>query len=71
MTSRERRDKADQVYIKHYASLIGKTVRRVAVDQGEFGETMFGLLFDDDTIAWVSSDPEMNGAGFLHIEKGE
>ena len=59
-------------YMKHYGPLIGKTVKSLTIDEtadtGD-GEPLFGLLFTDGTIAWILSDEEGNGSGFLDIVK--
>lgn len=56
-------------YVKHYSQLIcRKVIGVVRMPAGETGEEMYGLLFDDETIAWILRDPEGNGPGFLEIE---
>lgn len=51
--------------LKYYGKLIGKTVKSIAVDDAN---EYFGLIFNDDTVAWVLRDPEGNGPGYLDIE---
>ena len=33
------------------------------------GEKIYGLVFDDETIAWVMRDTGGNGGGHLEIQK--
>lgn len=59
---------------KHLKSLIGKKVKGLAVDNtretlADFGEPIWGLEFTDGTVAFVMTDPEGNGPGFLEIIK--
>lgn len=57
-------------YVKHFGQLIGKTVKAVAVsEQDGDTEEAFGLMFTDGTVAWVMTDPECNGQGWLDITK--
>ena len=61
---------ANDVYVKHYGQLVGKTIAQVCIDENEIysdGET-FGLIFTDGTVAWIQQDAEGNGPGFLGIE---
>jgi hypothetical protein len=60
-------------YIKYYSKLKGKKIKEVVADDSEdtmldFGEPVFGLLFTDNTVAWIMQDPEGNGPGFLDIQ---
>jgi len=55
-----------EAYAKAYQALVGKTVKRVVKT---FEDDCVGLDFGDGLIAWVQSDPEGNGMGFLAIEQ--
>ena len=64
----------NEIMIKHYSALVGKKITAVAMDDSkgtvaDFGEPLFGLQFDDDSVAWIFQDPEGNGPGFLSIEE--
>lgn len=54
---------------QHLAQLLSKTVVGISRD-GEAGgrNTVYGLHFDDDSVAWILCDPEGNGPGFLDIQ---
>jgi hypothetical protein len=57
---------------KYLSQLKNKKVVGLALDtlsEAEFGEPVYGLQFDDGTIAWILCDPEGNGPGHLAIEK--
>lgn len=54
---------------KEYGKLVGKKVVGTCKTPPEDGQEVYGLLFDDGTVAWVLQDPEGNGPGFLEIEK--
>ena len=62
-------------FAQEYKKLIGYTVVDVAVDDGEdvlvdYDEPAVGLVLSDgknQQLAWVMSDPEGNGIGFLDI----
>jgi hypothetical protein len=53
---------------KEYLKLKGKTVKRVVNDGGAGHDRCYGLQFADGTIAWIMSDPEGNGPGFLSLQ---
>ena len=53
---------------KHYAKLVGKTVVGV-VKESDDREAIYGIKFNDGTIAWVLCDTEGNGPGFLDYEE--
>lgn len=55
--------------VKHLTQLIGKRVVCLAHSPSDgFSGDTYGLIFDDDTVAFVMSDPEGNGPGWLSIE---
>ena len=47
---------------KHYKQLKGKTVKQIIHDND-----FWGLEFTDGTVAWIVTDAEINGPGFLDI----
>jgi hypothetical protein len=52
----------------HYAQLVGKIVSGLVIAEAEGDiEEGIGLEFTDGTIAWILSDPEGNGTGFLEV----
>jgi len=57
---------------EHYSQLIGWTVKGLAVDNNDPDEQEFmGLIMERGSkqkIAWVLTDPEGNGPGFLDIQ---
>ena len=59
--------------VDHLSQLIGKKVNGICHDDGADttldGEKIYGLVFEDETIAWVMADPEGNGGGHLEIQK--
>ena len=59
--------------LAHLAQLVGKTVKGICHDNGADptlgGEKIYGLVFNDETIAWVMADEEGNGGGHLEIQK--
>lgn len=62
--------------IKHLKRLVGKKVIAPAIDDSkdtllDFGEPIYGLMFEDETVAWSMRDPEGNGPGFLEIQPPE
>jgi len=60
------------VYMEHYKQLIGKRVVGILKDENALGDMdtpIYGLKFDDGTVANIACDPEINGAGFLDIFK--
>ena len=64
-------DRNMKFYAAHYGKLVDKKIKCIVQDGDPegFGPT-FGLEFTDGTIAWIQSDEEGNGAGFLEIEDG-
>ena len=58
--------------VTHLSQLVGKTVNGICHDNGADptlgGEKIYGLVFNDETIAWVMRDPEGNGGGHLEIQ---
>jgi hypothetical protein len=57
-------------FVTEYSRLKGKTVENVVKDPNGIyasDEVLYGLEFTDGTIAWIMSNPEGNGAGFLEI----
>lgn len=60
---------ANDVYVKHYGQLVGKTIKSVVRDGDTEGiGEMYGYQFTDGTVAWIQQDAEGNGPGFLNIE---
>jgi hypothetical protein len=59
--------------ISHLTQLVGKKIAGICHDDGADptlgGEKIYGLVFDDETIAWILRDPEGNGPGHLEIQK--
>ena len=59
-------------FVSEYSKLIGKKVKAIAKSPADrYMDQAYGLVFEDDTVAWIMRDPEGNGPGFLAIEKGE
>jgi hypothetical protein len=58
--------------ISHLTQLVGKTIKGICHDNGADptlgGEKIYGLVFDDETIAWVMADTGGNGGGHLEIQ---
>ena len=54
---------------KEYGKLIGKTVSKIVKDE-QYGEISYGIVFQDNTVAWILCDPEGNGPGHLDICDG-
>ena len=54
-----------QWLLQRLECLKGKTIVDVFIDEDHTGCPV--LLFDDETLATVQSDPEGNGPGFLRI----
>lgn len=52
-------------FVREYSPLIGKTVESIALDDTD--SSVYGLKFNDGTVAWILQDPEGNGSGFLNI----
>jgi hypothetical protein len=50
----------------YYGALVDKMVVGIVTDEDE---GLYGLRFDDGTIAWIAQDEEVNGPGFLAIQK--
>jgi hypothetical protein len=59
--------------VNRLAQLVGKTITGICHDDGADptlgGEKIYGLVFDDETIAWILTDPEGNGPGHIDIQK--
>lgn len=55
---------------KYLERLVGMTVTGLVVDKSEFQDGVWGLQFQDGSIAWVLQDPEGNGPGHLDIVGG-
>ena len=55
-------------YIKEYSQLKGHKVVDIVKDGSDPDETVYGLVFDNGTVAWIMSDDEGNGSGTLHIQ---
>ena len=61
----------NQVMVKHLGQLVGRKVTGLVKDPGQDTEPIWGLKFDDGTLAFILCDPEGNGPGHLEIQKGE
>jgi hypothetical protein len=61
---------ADQVMREHLGQLVGRKVTGLVKDPGDGVEPIWGLKFDDGTMAFILCDPEGNGPGHLEIQKG-
>lgn len=60
--------KEKDMYEEFYGRLIGKTVVKIIRCKDPLDdETVYGICFQDMTVAWVLSDPEGNGPGFLDV----
>lgn len=61
--------------VSHLAQLVGKTIKGICHDNGADptlgGERIYGLVFNDETIAWITKDTCGNGGGHLEIQKPE
>lgn len=57
---------SEDFFLKKYEQLIGKIIVKIARSVEEDG-TFYGLVFNDDTVAWILCDPEGNGPGCLDI----
>jgi hypothetical protein len=59
--------------ISYLTQLVGKKVKAICHDDGADptlgGEKIYGLVFDDETIAWILTDAGANGAGHIDIQK--
>ena len=64
--------RSDQT-ISYLTQLVGKKITGVCHDNGSDptleGEKIYGLVCEDDTIAWILTDPEGNGPGHIDIQK--
>ncbi len=54
----------------HLKKLLQKTVVNLVVDNHS-DSGIWGLKFNDGTIAWILCDPEGNGPGHLDITKSK
>ena len=59
----------DQTMRSHLEQLVGLTVTGLIKDPSDEFALVWGLRFDDGTLAFIQCDPEGNGPGHLHIEK--
>jgi hypothetical protein len=55
--------------IRHYGSLVGKTVKEVRLQRYYEGSNLAILEFTDGSSAAVFCDPEGNGPGWLDIQE--
>ena len=56
-------------FIEQYRRLIGRRVVGIVKSPASrIRRALYGLKFDDHTVAWVMCDPDGNGPGFLEIE---
>lgn len=63
--------KRHKVTIDYLSVLLGKRAVRVAVSPDDDIGDIYGIEFDDGTVAWILCDPEGNGPGHLDIQKPE
>jgi len=59
----------DQAMIEHLSPLIGHKVTGLVKDPSPGVGPIWGLRFDDGTMAFILCDPEGNGPGHLEIQK--
>lgn len=68
------KDSSTDPTVRHLSQLVGKKVTGICHDNGADptlgGEKIYGLVFDDETVAWILADPEGNGPEHLDIQKG-
>ena len=60
---------ADKVMREHLGQLVGRKVTGLVKDPSHDVEPIWGLKFDDGTMAFILCDPEGNGPGHLEIQK--
>lgn len=59
----------DQYMREHLGQLVGRKVTGLIKDPSDVQGPIWGLRFDDGTLAFILCDPEGNGPGHLDIEK--
>lgn len=59
----------EQFMRAHLGQLVGRTVTGLVKDSSDKFAPIWGLRFDDETMAFILCDPEGNGPGHLAIEK--
>lgn len=57
------------IEVKHYGQLVGRKIVSVQFQEFDGRDNLPIFILDDNTAVSVMSDPEGNGAGFLHIGK--
>ena len=55
-------------FVKEYTKLVGKKIVKIAKDSDDDIGAVYGLVFDDGSVAWILCDPEGNGPGFLELQ---
>ena len=60
---------ADKVMREHLGQLVGRKVIGLVKDPSPGTDPVWGLKFDDGTIAFILWDPEGNGPGHLEIQR--
>ena len=60
---------ANKVMREHLGQLVGRKVTGLVKDPSHDVEPIWGLKFDDGTMAFILCDPEGNGPGHLEILK--
>lgn len=59
----------EQFMRDHLGQLVGRKVTGLVKDPSDPFAPVWGLRFDDGTMAFILCDPEGNGPGHLAIEK--
>lgn len=62
---------SNKVMREHLGQLVGRKVTGLVKDPCPGIGPIWGLKFDDGTIAFILCDPEGNGPGHLEIQKGK
>ena len=61
---------SEEQYMRaHLGQLVGRKVIGLVKDPSDEFAPIWGLRFDDGTMAFILCDPEGNGPGHLAIEK--
>jgi hypothetical protein len=59
----------DKVMREHLGQLVGRKVTGLVKDPSPGVGPIWGLKFDDGTMAFILCDPEGNGPGHLEIQR--
>jgi hypothetical protein len=59
----------DKVMREHLRQLVGRKVTGLVKDPSPGVGPIWGLKFDDGTMAFILCDPEGNGPGHLEIQR--